>query len=180
MASALAYRKKVGSPDAVRRACRRAQRSGRRVVFTNGCFDLLHPGHVRYLAAARAAGDLLVVGVNSDRSVRGLKGPGRPVQDEDARAEVLAALGCVDHVVIFDAPTPLALIESLLPDVLAKGADWAADQIVGADVVRAHGGKVVRVRLVPGQSTTRLVERSRAGAAAQPAGARVKRQRTVA
>jgi rfaE bifunctional protein nucleotidyltransferase chain/domain len=162
VASALAYRRKVGSVETVRRACRGAQRAGRRVVFTNGCFDLLHPGHVRYLAAARAAGDLLVVGVNSDRSVKGLKGPGRPVQSEDARAEVLAALAAVDHVVIFDDPTPLALIESLRPDVLAKGADWAADQIVGADVVRARGGKVVRVQLVPDQSTTRLVQRSRA------------------
>lgn len=168
MASALAYRKKVGSLAGVRRAVRSAQKAGRRVVFTNGCFDLLHPGHVRYLAAARATGDLLVVGVNSDRSVRGLKGPGRPVQGEEARAEVLAALASVDHVVIFDDPTPLALIESLLPDVLAKGADWAADQIVGADVVRAHGGRVVRVELVPGQSTTRLVQRSRAAAGAPP------------
>jgi len=144
-----------------------AQKQGRRVVFTNGCFDLLHPGHVRYLAAARGAGDLLVVGVNSDRSVRGLKGPGRPVQNEDARAEVLAALAAVDHVVVFDAATPLALIESLAPDVLVKGADWAAGDIVGGDLVRARGGEVVRVRLVPGQSTTRLVTRSsRADAAA--------------
>jgi rfaE bifunctional protein nucleotidyltransferase chain/domain len=166
VASALSYRAKVGSLARVRRACRAAQRAGRRVVFTNGCFDLLHPGHVRYLAAARAAGDLLVVGVNSDRSVRELKGPGRPVQSEDARAEVLAALASVDHVVVFDAPTPLALIEALAPDVLAKGADWKASDIVGADLVRARGGKVVRVRLVPEQSTTRLVERSRRGAPA--------------
>jgi D-beta-D-heptose 7-phosphate kinase/D-beta-D-heptose 1-phosphate adenosyltransferase len=163
VASPRSYRDKVGSLERVRRTLRAAQRRGQRVVFTNGCFDLLHPGHVRYLDAARAAGDLLVVGVNSDRSVRGLKGPGRPVQTQDARAEVLAALQAVDHVVVFDAPTPLALIEALAPDVLAKGADWAADQIVGADVVRARGGKVVRVRLVPGQSTTRLVERSRTG-----------------
>jgi rfaE bifunctional protein nucleotidyltransferase chain/domain len=172
VASPFSYRDKVGSLARVRRACRAAQRAGRRVVFTNGCFDLLHPGHVRYLAAARAAGDLLVVGVNSDRSVRGLKGPGRPVQSEDARAEVLAALASVDHVVVFDAPTPLALIESLAPDVLAKGADWKASEIVGADVVRARGGKVVRVRLVPEQSTTRLVERSRRGASAGDADAK--------
>jgi len=165
VASSRSYRDKVGSLERVRRAVRAAQRRGKRVVFTNGCFDLLHPGHVRYLAAARAAGDVLVVGVNSDRSVRGLKGPGRPVQTQDARAEVLAALAAVDHVVVFDASTPLALIEAVQPDVLAKGADWAADQIVGADVVRARGGKVVRVRLVPGQSTTRLVERSRDGTA---------------
>ena len=131
------------------------------MVFTNGCFDLLHPGHVRYLAAARAAGDVLVVAVNSDRSVRRLKGPGRPVQTADARAEVLAALESVDHVVIFDAPTPIAEIRAIEPDVLAKGADWAEDRIVGADVVRARGGKVLRVGLVPGESTTRLVARSR-------------------
>jgi rfaE bifunctional protein nucleotidyltransferase chain/domain len=161
VASALSYRDKVGSLERVRRACRTAQAHGRRVVFTNGCFDLLHPGHVRYLAAARGAGDLLVVGVNSDRSVRTLKGPGRPVQSEDARAEVLAALASVDHVVVFDAPTPLAVIERLAPDVLVKGADWAESDIVGGDLVRARGGKVVRVRLVPGQSTTRLVQRSR-------------------
>lgn len=165
MASFRSYRDKVGSLERVRRAVRAAQRQRKRVVFTNGCFDLLHPGHVRYLAAARAAGDILVVGVNSDRSVRDLKGPGRPVQTQDARAEVLAALAAVDHVVVFDASTPVALIEALQPDVLAKGADWPADQIVGADVVRARGGKVVRVRLVPGQSTTRLVERSRDGTA---------------
>jgi len=132
------------------------------VVFTNGCFDLLHPGHVRYLAAARARGDLLVVGVNSDRSVRKLKGPGRPVQTEDARAEVLAALEAVDHVLVFDAPTPLETILALEPDVLAKGADWAADEIVGGDEVRSWGGRVARIPVVPGQSTTRLVARSSA------------------
>ena len=172
MASPLSYRGKVGSVARVRRACRNAQAHGKRVVFTNGCFDLLHPGHVRYLAAARGAGDVLVVGVNSDRSVRALKGPGRPVQSEDARAEVLAALAAVDHVVLFDAPTPLALIERLAPDVLVKGADWAAGDIVGGDFVRARGGKVVRVRLVPGQSTTRLVQRSKRGGAAASARSR--------
>ena len=130
-------------------------------MFTNGCFDLLHPGHVRYLAAARGAGDLLVVGVNSDRSVRGLKGPGRPVQTQDARAEVLAALQAVDHVVVFDAPTPLALIEALGPDVLAKGADWAADQIVGRDTVEARGGTVVRIPIEQGWSTTGILEKIR-------------------
>jgi D-beta-D-heptose 7-phosphate kinase/D-beta-D-heptose 1-phosphate adenosyltransferase len=157
VADPLAYRDKVASLTAVRSACRRAQRAGRKVVFTNGCFDLLHPGHVRYLAQARAAGDLLVVGINSDRSVRRLKGPGRPVQHERARAEVLAALAATDHVVVFDEPTPLRLITALRPDVLVKGADWRADQIVGADVVQANGGRVIRVKLVPGQSTTRLV-----------------------
>jgi len=144
----------------VRTRVRRARRDGAKVVFTNGCFDLLHPGHVRYLAAARDRGDVLVVGVNSDRSVRTLKGPGRPVQSEAARAEVLAALAAVDHVVVFDAPTPIDLILALEPDVLAKGADWAADEIVGADEVRSWGGRVARIPLVPGQSTTRLLERS--------------------
>ena len=157
----LAYRKKIGSLARVRAACNRARRAGSKVVFTNGCFDLLHPGHVRYLAAARAAGDLLVVGLNSDRSVRLLKGPGRPVQNATARAELLAALAAVDHVVIFDAPTPITLIEALRPDVLVKGADWQPGEIVGSEVVEAAGGKVLRVKLVRGESTTRLVARAR-------------------
>jgi D-beta-D-heptose 7-phosphate kinase/D-beta-D-heptose 1-phosphate adenosyltransferase len=152
-------RRKVLSPESARRVVRRARREGRRVVFTNGCFDLLHPGHVRYLARARAAGDLLVVGLNSDRSVKRLKGPGRPVQNEAARAEVLAALAVVDLVVVFDGDTPIDLIRALRPDVLAKGADWAADEIVGSDEVLADGGRVLRVPLVAGQSTTRLVRR---------------------
>ena len=165
MPSPLAYRKKVASLARVRAACDRARRAGRKVVFTNGCFDLLHPGHVRYLAAARAAGDLLVVGLNNDRSVRTLKGPGRPVQRAAARAEVLAALAAVDHVVVFDAPTPIELIATLRPDVLVKGADWRPGEIVGSDVVEAAGGRVLRVKLVRGESTTRLVahaKRSRA------------------
>ena len=161
MAKAFDSRRKILSLEAARRACRRARKEGRRVVFTNGCFDLLHPGHVRYLAAARAEGDLLVVGLNSDRSVRRLKGPERPVQSEDARAEVLAALQVVDHVVIFAGDTPIDVIRALRPEVLAKGADWAEDAIVGADEVRADGGRVVRVPLVRGQSTTRLVRKSR-------------------
>lgn len=160
MSRANAYRQKVAPLSRVRSRVQRARRSGAKVVFTNGCFDLLHPGHVRYLAGARARGDLLVVGVNSDRSVRALKGPGRPVQSEDARAEVLAALAAVDHVVVFDAETPIDVIRALEPDVLAKGADWAAHEIVGADEVRSWGGRVARIPLVPGQSTTRLVERS--------------------
>jgi rfaE bifunctional protein nucleotidyltransferase chain/domain len=179
-ARALAYRRKVGSLARVRALCRRAQRDGKKVVFTNGCFDLLHPGHVRYLAAARAAGDLLVVAVNDDRSVRRLKGPTRPVQTADARAEVLAALACVDHVVVFAGDTPLAEIEAIAPDVLAKGADWAEDAIVGADFVRERGGRVLRVPLVQGESTTRLVARARDGsrpAAARDARAGVRRSR---
>jgi D-beta-D-heptose 7-phosphate kinase/D-beta-D-heptose 1-phosphate adenosyltransferase len=135
--------------------------AGRRVVFTNGCFDLLHPGHVALLEAARAEGDLLVVGVNSDRSVRELKGAGRPAIPEAERAEALLALEAVDRVVVYDDPTPAAVIGALVPDVLVKGADWAADAIVGADVVTAAGGRVVRVGLVPGRSTTALLERAR-------------------
>ena len=133
------------------------------VVFTNGVFDLLHPGHVRYLADARRQGDALVVGVNSDRSVRAIKGRGRPIFPEQERAEVLAALACVDAVCIFDEETPHAIIARLQPDVLVKGADWSADEIVGRDVVEARGGRVVRIPLAEGYSTTQIVERIRAG-----------------
>ncbi len=133
------------------------------MVFTNGVFDLLHPGHLALLEAARAEGDALVVGVNSDASVRRLgKSPDRPIVPEAARARMLAGFAAVDCVVLFDEDTPLALIESLSPDVLVKGADYTRAQIVGADFVEARGGRVVRVQLVPDQSTTRLVERLRA------------------
>jgi rfaE bifunctional protein nucleotidyltransferase chain/domain len=132
---------------------------GESVVFTNGCFDLLHVGHVRYLAQARREGDVLVVGLNSDRSVRGLKGPDRPVQTEADRAEILAALRPVDYVVIFDEPTPIDLILALKPDVLVKGEDWEDDKIVGAAEVKSWGGRVVRASLVRGASTTGLIER---------------------
>jgi rfaE bifunctional protein nucleotidyltransferase chain/domain len=134
-----------------------------RMVFTNGVFDLLHPGHVEYLEAARALGDHLLVAVNSDRSARGLaKGAGRPVADERARARVVAGLAAVDRVVLFDAPTPLELIEALRPDVLVKGGDYSRDSIVGAEIVEAAGGRVVTIPLVGGYSTTSLVERCRA------------------
>jgi len=135
---------------------------GRKVVFTNGVFDLLHPGHVRYLRAARSEGDALIVGVNSDRSTRAIKGPVRPVVPEAERAEVLAALASVDAVVIFDEETPDEIIRRLQPDVLVKGADWPADQIVGRGTVEARGGRVVRVPVIAGQSTTSIVERVRA------------------
>jgi len=136
--------------------------AGRRVVFTNGVFDILHPGHVRYLADAKAHGDVLIVGVNSDASVRRLeKGPDRPVNPELERAEVLAALRVVDAVVVFDEDTPHEIVSALQPDILAKGADWAADAIVGRDVVEAGGGKVVRIDLSPGYSTSAIVERLR-------------------
>jgi D-beta-D-heptose 7-phosphate kinase/D-beta-D-heptose 1-phosphate adenosyltransferase len=135
------------------------RRDGRRVVFTNGVFDLLHPGHVRYLQAARREGDALIVGVNSDRSVRANKGPSRPLTPEAERAEILAALACVDAVVIFDEDTPAEIIRRVQPDVLVKGADWAADQIVGRDTVEARGGRVVRIAIEPGWSTSAIVEK---------------------
>ncbi|UCD86293.1 MAG: D-glycero-beta-D-manno-heptose 1-phosphate adenylyltransferase [Desulfobacterales bacterium] len=135
------------------------KREGKKIVFTNGCFELLHIGHVRYLQAARAEGDVLTVGVNSDLSVRQIKGPKRPIVPENERAEVLASLACVDFVSLFDEPDPLAMIRSLLPDVLVKGADWAEDAIVGRDIVEAHGGRVVRIPLTQGTSTTSIIER---------------------
>ena len=139
----------------------RERAAGHRVVFTNGVFDLLHPGHVRYLGEARALGDVLVVGVNSDRSVRAIKGPTRPLTPERERAEILTALACVDAAVIFDEDTPHELIRLIQPDVLVKGADWAEGRIVGRDVVEARGGRVVRIALAPGFSTTNLVEQIR-------------------
>ena len=139
----------------------RLRAAGKTVVFTNGVFDLLHPGHVRYLQRARAAGDALIVGVNSDRSVQANKGPTRPIVPEDERAEIVAALACVDAVVTFDEDTPQELIATLQPDVLVKGADWAADAIVGRDVVEARGGTVVRMPIEPGYSTSAIVEKIR-------------------
>ena len=133
--------------------------TGTQVVFTNGVFDLLHPGHVRYLAEARRQGDALIVAVNSDRSVRAIKGPSRPMTPEAERAEIIAALGCVDAAVIFDQDTPDEIVKQLKPDVLVKGADWPADQIVGRDTVESRGGRVLRVPIEPGYSTTAIVRR---------------------
>ncbi len=136
--------------------------AGKRVVFTNGCFDVLHIGHVRLLQLARAEGDVLVVAINSDASVRLLgKGDNRPIHPDHERAEVLAAFAAVDYVTIFPEPTPQEFIDRILPDVLVKGGDWGPDEIVGRATVEAHGGKVVRVPLVPGKSTTKIVERVR-------------------
>jgi D-beta-D-heptose 7-phosphate kinase / D-beta-D-heptose 1-phosphate adenosyltransferase len=137
------------------------RRAGLRIGFTNGCFDLLHPGHVRLLTEARAVCDRLVVGLNSDASVAALKGAGRPIQDQQARAEVLAALEAVDLVVIFDEDTPLELIGRVRPSILVKGADYRVDQVVGRELVEASGGEVMLVTLVPGYSSTRLVDQSR-------------------
>jgi len=136
-----------------------ARHRGRRIVFTNGVFDLLHPGHVRYLQAARAHGDLLIVAINSDRSVRAIKGPTRPVTPETERAEILSALKCVDAVVVFDEDTPAEIIRRLQPDVLVKGADWAADAIVGREVVEARGGQVFRITVEPGWSTSAIIDK---------------------
>jgi len=135
-----------------------------RVVFTNGCFDLLHVGHVRYLKEARSLGDLLVVGLNSDLSVKQLKGPDRPLQSEDDRAEILSSLASVDYVVIFSEETPIKLIERLLPNVLVKGGDWPVDQIIGHEVVLANGGLVKSLHFVEGKSTTNLIKNAPKGA----------------
>ncbi len=129
-----------------------------KVVFTNGCFDILHVGHVRYLKDARALGDVLVVGINSDASVKRLKGPERPVNNERDRAEVLASLGCVDYVMQFDDDTPLALIEAVAPDILVKGGDWPVEKIVGSKFVLARGGEVISLPFHPGHSTTSILE----------------------
>jgi D-beta-D-heptose 7-phosphate kinase/D-beta-D-heptose 1-phosphate adenosyltransferase len=156
---------------------RLAEWRGLRIGFTNGCFDLLHPGHVRLMTEARAACDRLVVGLNSDASVKRLKGKERPVQDQQARAEVLAALEAVDLVVIFEQDTPVELIRRVKPTVLVKGADYRIDEVVGRDIVEAVGGKVVLVDLVPGYSTTAIVQRSAANSVREPAvtGAKSKR-----
>jgi D-beta-D-heptose 7-phosphate kinase/D-beta-D-heptose 1-phosphate adenosyltransferase len=134
---------------------------GKRLVFTNGCFDLLHPGHVRYLTQARSLGDALVLALNSDRSVRALKGAGRPIMNEQERAEVMAALAAVDYVLVFDQETPLELIEEILPDVLVKGGDWPLDQIVGREEVTAAGGEVLSLPYHENASTSDLVKRIR-------------------
>ncbi len=135
------------------------RKTGKNVVFTNGCFDILHVGHVRYLSAARNEGDLLVVGLNSDRSVRLIKGDHRPIVEQDQRSEILASLQVVDYVTLFDEPDPLKLIQLLKPSTLVKGADWSEDKIIGADFVKASGGRVVRIPLVTDASTSGIIER---------------------
>jgi D-glycero-beta-D-manno-heptose 1-phosphate adenylyltransferase len=153
--------KRVLSPDEMLGARERLRAAGSRLVFTNGVFDLLHVGHVRYLAAARALGDALLVAINSDRTTRELKGPGRPVIDENERAEILLALRHVDYVVIFDDVSPRSLIASLLPDVLVKGGDYELHEIHGREAVEAAGGRVISLPFVNGASTTALIERMR-------------------
>ena len=155
------YRKKIKDLSDLKKDIERLKAQGKRIVFTNGCFDLLHPGHTRYLYAARQLGDHLVVAVNTDRSVKIIKGASRPVQSQDERMELLAALSFVDAVVLFDEDNPLNLIEHLVPDVLVKGGDWTEDRIVGADVVRKAGGTVKSLPFVTGYSTTALIDKIR-------------------
>jgi D-beta-D-heptose 7-phosphate kinase/D-beta-D-heptose 1-phosphate adenosyltransferase len=150
---------KILSIDQLRSERERLRRLGNRVVFTNGCFDLIHPGHIRYLQEARRLGDALIVALNSDRSVRELKGEKRPILDQNERAEVMAALNCVEYVTIFEEPTPREIIAALLPDVLVKGGDWDLDRIVGRDEVEAAGGEVLSLPFIEGCSTTDLIER---------------------
>ncbi len=150
---------KIKEVEELENICRHHRREGRRIVFTNGCFDLLHLGHVRYLEAARALGDALIVALNTDRSVERIKGPLRPITRQEERCEVVAALCCVDYVTLFDTPDPLPLIELFQPDVLVKGADWPLGKIVGAGFVEGNGGKVVRIPLTPGTSTTMIIDR---------------------
>jgi D-beta-D-heptose 7-phosphate kinase/D-beta-D-heptose 1-phosphate adenosyltransferase len=150
---------KILSLDQLIEERKRLGRLERCVVFTNGCFDLIHPGHIRYLQEARRLGDALIVALNSDRSVRELKGDKRPILDQNERAEVMAALGCVDYVTIFDESTPRDIIIALLPDILVKGGDWGLDQIVGRDEVEAAGGEVLSLPFVEGCSTSDLIER---------------------
>ena len=135
------------------------KRAGKKIVFTNGCFDLLHPGHVKLLEQARSLGDTLIVGINSDGSVRRNKGVNRPVMPERERAEILAGLAAVDYVVVFDEPTPRELIAAILPNILVKGSDWGADEIVGREDVEGAGGRVVSIPVEPGFSTTNLILR---------------------
>jgi rfaE bifunctional protein nucleotidyltransferase chain/domain len=153
------YRKKIKDLSDLKKEIEALKAQGKRIVFTNGCFDLLHPGHTRYLCAARQLGDYLVVGVNTDRSVKIIKGASRPIQSQDERMELLAALSFVDAVVLFEEDNPLNLIEHLVPNVLVKGGDWTEDRIIGADVVRKAGGVVKSLPFVTGYSTTALIEK---------------------
>jgi D-beta-D-heptose 7-phosphate kinase/D-beta-D-heptose 1-phosphate adenosyltransferase len=152
---------KVKSLDELKRIADQARRDGKTVVLTNGCFDLLHRGHVHILREAKALGDLLIVAINSDRSVRAIKGPSRPVLSESDRTELLAAMEMVDYVALFDEPDPYDLIAAVRPNVLVKGGDWGSDQIVGADIVKRNGGKVAVIPYLKGFSTTEIIERIR-------------------
>lgn len=151
--------KKIKNIKAIKSIVARLRARRKKVVFTNGCFDILHVGHIRYLRKAKSLGDILVVGLNTDRSVKEIKGEKRPIVPQKDRAEILAALEFVDYVVLFDEPDPFSLIEKVKPTILVKGADWPKDKIIGRDVVEKAGGRVVRMPLVPGASSTRVIER---------------------
>jgi D-glycero-beta-D-manno-heptose 1-phosphate adenylyltransferase len=151
--------KKIYDSDALKDRINELHRRESRIVFTNGCFDILHAGHVRYLSQARSYGEILVVGLNSDKSIKMIKGEKRPIIPEMQRAEVLAGLWCVDYVTFFHEPDPLILIEKLQPDILIKGADWAEDEIIGGKFVSALGGKVIRIQVVPGISTSDIIRK---------------------
>ena len=153
------YLKKICTLEEAEKNCEAFKNSGKRIVFTNGCFDILHPGHARYLSSARELGDYLIVALNSDRSVQAIKGSNRPIFPEKMRAELLAALECVSCVVIFDEDNPLRIIRSLLPHILVKGGDWQEDQIIGADEVKAGGGEVQRIPFVKGYSTSDIIKK---------------------
>jgi D-beta-D-heptose 7-phosphate kinase/D-beta-D-heptose 1-phosphate adenosyltransferase len=151
-------KEKIKTKEDLHRIVEDLKKKGKRIVFTNGCFDLLHLGHIRYLEKAKFLGDILVVGVNSDRSVQSLKGPERPILPEEERAEILSGLECVDYITLFDEPTPLELISSLQPHILVKGGDWAKETTVGREVVERSGGEVVILPFVEGSSTSHLIE----------------------
>lgn len=156
-----AFRSKILSPTNAQAACRRARRQGKRVVFTNGCFDIIHPGHVSYLEAARQKGDFLIVALDTDAAVRKLKGPTRPINTLESRLQVMAALESIDAVTWFDKGNPVPIIKKLRPDVLVKGGDWKIAQILGSKEVLGWGGKVHSLRYVEGKSTTNIVNKIR-------------------
>ncbi len=156
--SRIVMAEKILSRDRLANICEDARSHDKKIVFTNGCFDILHVGHVRYLKQASSLGDILIVGLNSDSSVNLIKGANRPIIDENARAEIISSLYFVDYVTVFSEPDPLALIRLLRPDILVKGSDWAEDKIIGADFVKSYGGRVVRVKLTPRVSTTGIIE----------------------
>ena len=151
-------KEKIKTREELQRLIHTLKKNGKRIVFTNGCFDILHVGHVRYLEQAKSLGDVLVVGVNSDRSVRGLKGPRRPILPVEERGEILSGLGCTDYITVFEEPTPFDLISLLQPDVLVKGGDWTPEQVVGREVVEGSGGRVVILPFVEGSSTTNIID----------------------
>ncbi|MBN1905196.1 MAG: D-glycero-beta-D-manno-heptose 1-phosphate adenylyltransferase [Deltaproteobacteria bacterium] len=155
------HREKIRSIDDAQKEVELLKKEGKRIVFTNGCFDILHIGHARYLHEAKSLGDFLIVAVNSDRSVKALKGPERPVVPENERSEMIAALGCVDMAIIFDEETPYEVIKKIVPHVLVKGGDWKEADIVGADIVKRAGGEVKSILFIEGSSTTNIINRIR-------------------